>query len=253
MKSLASALCLRGGGSVGHEGPVVQIGSTPGRLLGVAEDRGRVLVACGAAGGIAATFNAPLSGVFSSVVSSVIGRAALGSGPFPHLPPIEVHHLLECILFRGPRPPGRHRGRRLHPDPLLDGAPRGRRRTARSAPFRAAAGVRGGRSEECVRPPGAAGERGARRRLWPHRHESRVRRGRVATVISRALTNDTVETLKLRRRGMDIDEPRAPARSPHRVPVHAEDSTYVGTVTARSAAEGPPRRGTAGLRRLAHP
>ena len=68
VKALASAICIGGGGSVGREGPIVQIGSalgsTVGRVFGVPEGRMRVLVACGAAGGIAATFNAPLAGVF---------------------------------------------------------------------------------------------------------------------------------------------------------------------------------------------
>jgi CIC family chloride channel protein len=52
---------------VGREGPIVQIGaalgSTLGRVVKVAEPRMRVPVACGAAGGIAATFNAPGGGV----------------------------------------------------------------------------------------------------------------------------------------------------------------------------------------------
>lgn len=123
VKSLASALCIGGGGSVGREGPIVQIGSALGSTLGrvakVAEPRMRVLVACGAAGGIAATFNAPLAGVFfamelilrdftaesfgmvvvSSVTASVIGRATFGDHPFLKLPPFTVHNLTEYVLF----------------------------------------------------------------------------------------------------------------------------------------------------------
>ena len=123
VKALASALCIGGGGSVGREGPIVQIGSALGSTLGrwvkVAEPRMRVLVACGAAGGIAATFNAPLAGVFfamelilndfaaqsfgmvvlASVTASVIGRAALGNQPFLHLPPFAVSHVGQYALF----------------------------------------------------------------------------------------------------------------------------------------------------------
>ena len=68
VKALASAVCIGGGGSVGREGPIVQIGSALGSTLGqwvrLPESRLRLLVACGAAGGIAATFNAPVAGVF---------------------------------------------------------------------------------------------------------------------------------------------------------------------------------------------
>jgi chloride channel protein, CIC family len=68
VKALASALCIGTGGSVGREGPIVQIGSALASALGqrasMPENRMRILVACGAAGGIAATFNAPLTGVF---------------------------------------------------------------------------------------------------------------------------------------------------------------------------------------------
>lgn len=123
VKALASALTIGGGGSVGREGPIVQIGSalgsTLGRMLRVPEPRMRVLVACGAAGGIAATFNAPLAGVFfalelllrdiaaqafgmvvlSSVTASVIGRAALGDAPFLTLPAFTVHHFSQYLLF----------------------------------------------------------------------------------------------------------------------------------------------------------
>ena len=123
VKALASALCIGGGGSVGREGPIVQIGSalgsTLGRLLSVPEPRMRLLVACGAAGGIAATFNAPLAGVFfamelilrdfaaqsfgmvvlSSVTASVIGRAAFGNTAFLKLPSFTVTHPVEYVLF----------------------------------------------------------------------------------------------------------------------------------------------------------
>ena len=68
VKALASALCIGAGGSVGREGPIVQIGSALASGLGqwvrMPESRMRILVACGAAGGIAATFNAPITGVF---------------------------------------------------------------------------------------------------------------------------------------------------------------------------------------------
>ena len=106
VKSLASALCIGGGGSVGREGPIVQIGSALGSTLGqvtrVPESRLRILVACGAAGGISATFNAPIAGVFfglelilqdfeaesfgvvvlSSFAADIVGRAAFGDQPF---------------------------------------------------------------------------------------------------------------------------------------------------------------------------
>jgi len=71
VKSLASALCIGSGGSVGREGPIVQIGSalasSAGQWVKLPENRLRIMVACGAAGGISATFNAPITGVFFGV------------------------------------------------------------------------------------------------------------------------------------------------------------------------------------------
>jgi CIC family chloride channel protein len=71
VKSLASAICIGSGGSVGREGPIVQIGSalasSVGQWVRLPESRLRIMVACGAAGGISATFNAPITGVFFGV------------------------------------------------------------------------------------------------------------------------------------------------------------------------------------------
>ncbi|TWE23436.1 CIC family chloride channel protein [Prauserella muralis] len=123
VKALASALCIGSGGSVGREGPIVQIGSALGSALGRAvrlpDSRLRVLVACGAAGGIAATFNAPLTGPFfamelilrsfaaesfgavvlASVTATVVGRAVLGNEAFLDLPPFSLHSPVEYVLF----------------------------------------------------------------------------------------------------------------------------------------------------------
>ena len=123
VKALASALCIGSGGSVGREGPIVQIGSAwgsaLGRLVRLPEPRLRVVVACGAAGGIAATFNAPLAGPFfamelilrdfavesfgavvlSSVTASIVGRAALGNAAFLSLPAFSVRSPWEYVLF----------------------------------------------------------------------------------------------------------------------------------------------------------
>ncbi len=125
VKSVASAVCIGSGGSVGREGPIVQIGSAlgslTGQLLDLSESHLRLLVACGAAGGISATFNAPIAGVFfalelilrdfqtrsfglvvlSSVTADAIGRAAFGSHPFLALPSFTFSSPLELPLYAG--------------------------------------------------------------------------------------------------------------------------------------------------------
>jgi CIC family chloride channel protein len=71
IKALASSICIGSGGSVGREGPIVQISSTIassiGQLFRIQEKGLRTLVAAGAAAGIGATFNAPIAGALFAV------------------------------------------------------------------------------------------------------------------------------------------------------------------------------------------
>ncbi len=124
VKAVASALCIGVGGSVGREGPIVQIGSALassfGQWVKMPENRMRILVACGAGGGIAATFNAPITGVFfgveiilrefsidalftvmlSAMVADVVAIPFLGNRPFLHgFPPgITLVHPADYLL-----------------------------------------------------------------------------------------------------------------------------------------------------------
>ena len=71
IKSLASSISIGSGGSVGREGPIIQIGATFGSVLGtwarLPEWKRLTLLACGAGGGIAATFNTPIGGILFAV------------------------------------------------------------------------------------------------------------------------------------------------------------------------------------------
>ncbi len=123
IKSLASAICIASGGSVGREGPIVQIGSalgsTIGQLFKVPSRQLRTIVGCGAAAGIAATFNAPIAGalfaveiilgdfrvpqfspiVISSVVATVVSRHFLGDFPAFTVPKYQLVSPLELPLY----------------------------------------------------------------------------------------------------------------------------------------------------------
>ena len=125
VKAVASALCIGVGGSVGREGPIVQIGSALASSLGqwvrMPENRMRILVACGAAGGISATFNAPITGVFfgveiilrefsidamftvmlSAMLADAVAIPFLGSRPFLNGFPagIALHHPRNYLLI----------------------------------------------------------------------------------------------------------------------------------------------------------
>jgi CIC family chloride channel protein len=110
VKSLASAIAIGTGSSVGREGPIIQIGSALGSTLGqiVRMPAGQriVLVAAGAGAGIAATFNTPIGGVMFAIelmmpevsvdtflpvaiatgAATFIGRWALGDQPAFQVP-----------------------------------------------------------------------------------------------------------------------------------------------------------------------
>ena len=71
IKSLASALSIGSGASVGREGPIIQIGSALGsafsKAIGLSTGQKITLLSAGAGAGIAATFNTPLGGVLFAI------------------------------------------------------------------------------------------------------------------------------------------------------------------------------------------
>ncbi len=123
VKLLASSLCIGSGGSVGREGPVIQIGSAIGSAIGqflrVNPERLKTFVACGASAGIAAAFNAPVAGaifsaevilcdftvaqfspiVIASVVGTVVSRRFLGNYPAFQVPKYELLSPYELFFY----------------------------------------------------------------------------------------------------------------------------------------------------------
>lgn len=123
--AVTSSITIGSGGSAGREGPTVQIGaavgSAIGQLLHLSTERVRVLVGCGAAAGIAASFNAPLAGVLfsleiilgdfaihtfspiiiASVIGTVTGRALEGNEITFNIPVHELVHPTEIIFYLG--------------------------------------------------------------------------------------------------------------------------------------------------------
>ncbi len=98
VKAIASAISIGSGGSVGREGPIVQIGASLGSTVGQYFDLERrdiqTLVACGAAGGIAAAFNAPIAGALFSV------EIILGDFGVAALSPIIISSVISTIVAR---------------------------------------------------------------------------------------------------------------------------------------------------------
>jgi H+/Cl- antiporter ClcA/CBS domain-containing protein len=126
IKMLAAAISLGTGASLGPEGPSVEIGANfgvwLGQLMRVSQERRRLLLAAGAAAGVAAGFNSPIAGVFfalevvlvntletsavsvvvlAAVSSSLIEQIGVGAQPAFKLPVYEVRSAWELPLYVG--------------------------------------------------------------------------------------------------------------------------------------------------------
>ena len=128
VKSLASAIAIGSGASVGREGPIIQIGSalgsTFGQIIRMPAGQRIALVAAGAGAGIAATFNTPIGGVMFAIelmmpevsvdtflpvaiatgTATFVGRWFFGDAPAFHVPPLQAmavdsNALLVLALF----------------------------------------------------------------------------------------------------------------------------------------------------------
>lgn len=123
-RTIASAVTLGSGGSVGSEGPVAvlgsAVGSALGRMLRFQQRHVKIFVGCGAAAGIAGAFNAPFAGAFFAleeilgsfsigafspvVIASVVGaltvRSFLGTHPAFHMPElVDIHPVENALLY----------------------------------------------------------------------------------------------------------------------------------------------------------
>lgn len=123
VKSSSSLLSIASGGSIGREGAMVQLSGMLGSWLGrhrhFSKPRLKLMVACGAAAGIASAYNAPLTGalfvaeimlgsiamerlgplVLSSVVATLATRQILGEGPRFHMRSFELVSPWELLPY----------------------------------------------------------------------------------------------------------------------------------------------------------
>jgi CIC family chloride channel protein len=123
VRSLSSLLSISTGASIGREGPITQLGATLasswGQIAHWQPYRLRLLVACGAAAGMAAAYNAPVTGavfaaqivlgnfsmtlfaplVLAAVVATMVSRSFFGIEPWYNVPPFDSTSLTQLPSF----------------------------------------------------------------------------------------------------------------------------------------------------------
>jgi CIC family chloride channel protein len=127
LKPISAAIAIGTGGPFGAEGPIIQTGGAVGSLVGqafhtTASER-KVLLACGAAAGMSATFNTPIAGVIlaielllfefkarsfiplviASTLATAVHMQLLGAGPMFKVTPMDfgIPHALPFYLVLG--------------------------------------------------------------------------------------------------------------------------------------------------------
>jgi len=122
-RSLSSIISISSGASIGREGGITQLSATVaskwGQVMGWQPYRLRLLVACGAAAGMAAAYNAPITGaifaahivlgnfsmnffaplLFSSVVATVFSRSICGIKQWSEMPVVEFTNMAHLPWF----------------------------------------------------------------------------------------------------------------------------------------------------------
>ena len=123
VKILSSVFTISSGGSIGREGPMVQLAamlaSLVGRTAELPRPRLRLMVACGAASGIASAYNAPIGGalfvaeivlgsiamatfgplIVASAMATVVSRILMGGAPLYFVPAFQMVSPLELLSY----------------------------------------------------------------------------------------------------------------------------------------------------------